>query len=128
MPPPPVDDHTEEFEQLAGLQALEVLDGEDLQHFEQHAAHCARCRMMVRLDREALALAAPEMEPSPDFKARLLERAAQELAEPVEPVREDVAPQAPNVVPFRRRAPWASVLAAVLVLGLVTAGGYAYEN
>jgi anti-sigma-K factor RskA len=117
MPPTPVDDHTEEFEQLAGLQALDVLEGEELQRFAQHAAHCERCRVMVQLDREALTMAAPEMEPSPDFKARLMERAAQELSAP------------PNVIPFRRRrAPWASAIAAVLVLGIVTAGGYAYEN
>ena len=80
MPPTPVDDHTEEFEQLAGLQALEVLEGEELRRFEEHAARCERCRLMVRLDREALALAVPEMDPSPDFKARLMERAAAELA------------------------------------------------
>ena len=126
MPPTPVDDHTEEFEQLAGLQALEVLEGEDLQRFEQHAAHCERCRLMVQLDREALALAAPEMDPSPDFKARLMQRAAQELAAEPIPLRPREVP--PNLVPFRRRAPWASAIAAVLVLGIVTAGGYAYEN
>src|SRR5689334_5574486 len=81
MSPTPVDDHTEEFEQLAGLSALDVLEGEERERFEAHAGHCERCRVMVRLDREALALAAPEMEPSPDFKARLMQRAAQELAE-----------------------------------------------
>jgi anti-sigma-K factor RskA len=123
--PPTVDDHTDEFEQLAGLQALEVLEGEDLQRFEEHAAHCARCRLMVQLDREALALAAPEMDPSPDFKARLLQRAARELSAESAPIPLRAPP---NVVPFRRRAPWASAIAAVLVLGIVTAGGYAYEN
>ena len=119
MPPTPVDDHTEEFEQLAGLQALDVLEGEELQRFERHAAHCERCRLMVQLDREALALAAPEMDPSPDFKARLMDRAARELSDQRTP---------PNVIPFRRRAPWMSALAAVLVLGVVTAGGYTYAN
>jgi Anti-sigma-K factor rskA, C-terminal len=143
MPPTPVDDHTEEFEQLAGLQALDVLEGEDLQRFEQHAAHCERCQLMVQTDREALALAAPEMDPSPDFKARLMQRAAQELAAPTEPpahledaqrVERQPVPlrpreeRPPNVVAFRRRAPWASAIAAVLVLGIVTAGGYAYQN
>ena len=76
----PVDDHTEEFEQLAGLSALDVLEGEERDRFEAHAAGCERCRMMVRLDREALARSAPEMDPSPDFKQRLLQRAAAELA------------------------------------------------
>ena len=51
----PVDDHSEEFEQLAGLVALRVLEGEELDRFEQHAAHCEQCRLMLRLDREALA-------------------------------------------------------------------------
>ena len=80
MPPTPVDDHTDEFEQLAALAALDVLDGEEKASFDEHAARCERCRLMVQLDREALALAAPEMDPSPDFKARLMQRAAQELA------------------------------------------------
>src|SRR5215472_6282003 len=120
MPPTPVNDHTEEFEQLAGLAALEILEGDELRRFEQHAAHCERCRLMVRLDREALALAAPEMEPSPDFKARLMQRAALELGD------SRVTVLVPKVIPFWRRSPWSSALAAVLVLGLVTAGGYAY--
>lgn len=126
MPSTPVDDHTEEFEQLAGLAALDVLEGEELAQFEQHAARCERCRRMVQLDREALARAAPEMDPSPDFKARLMQRAAAELAQAEEP------PTAPsNVVqfPMWRRAPrWASALAAVFVLGLVALGGYSYQN
>jgi anti-sigma-K factor RskA len=80
MPPTPVDDHPDEFEQLAALAALDVLDGEKKASFDEHAGRCERCRLMVQLDREALARAAPEMDPSPDFKARLMQRAAQELA------------------------------------------------
>jgi anti-sigma-K factor RskA len=91
MPPTPVDEHTEEFEQLAGLAALDVLEGDELVRFEAHLAGCERCRLMVRLDREALARAAPEMDPSPDFKARLMRRAAEEIAPrtavvPAEPI------------------------------------------
>ena len=128
MRPIPVDDHTEEFEQLAGLSALDVLEGEDLARFEAHAAHCERCQLMVRLDREALALAAPEMEPSADFKARLMQRAAAELADRVEPVPLDRPP--PNVIrlPLWRRSPWVSAIAAVLVVALVSAGAFTYEN
>jgi anti-sigma-K factor RskA len=163
MPPTPVDDHTEEFEQLAGLAALGALDGEDQVRFEAHAAHCERCRLMVQLDQEALARAAPEMEPSPDFKARLMQRAAAELGASaatatdaglrilspegtqVEAPRpptmgpasqedsqltlaptEDTPP--PNVIPFWRRTPWASAIAAVLVVGLVLGGAYTYQN
>jgi len=127
MPPTPVDDHTDEFEQLAGLSALDVLEGDELARFEAHAAHCERCRVIERLDREALALAAPEMEPSPDFKARLMQRAAAELA--VAEPEEQVESPPPNVVPFRRRAPiWASAIAALFVIGILGIGGYAYAN
>jgi anti-sigma-K factor RskA len=79
----PVDDHTQEFEELAGLSALEVLEGDERVRFELHYARCGRCQLMVRHDREALRslpLTAPEMDPSPDFKARLMQRGAAELA------------------------------------------------
>src|SRR5215472_3072900 len=181
MPPPPVDDHTEEFEQLAGLEALGVLEGDDQARFEAHAAHCERCRLMVQLDREALALAAPEMDPSPDFKARLMQRAAAELAtteadgsaqqsnvtpiappkvtplrpaamglpveqpaeaaQPVEAVEaeppvedaqrpegEEPTPREPAKIPFWRRTSWASAIAALLVIGIVTVGAFSYQN
>src|SRR5690242_2659664 len=84
MPVTPVDEHSHDLEQLAGLSALDVLEGDELARFEQHAGHCPRCRLMVRLDREALArvaLTAPEMEPSADFKARVLRRGAEELGQ-----------------------------------------------
>ncbi len=129
MPPTPIDDHTDEFEQLAALQALDLLEGEELARFEQHAAHCGRCHLMVRLDREALARVAPEMDPSPGFKARLMQRAAAELARdsaPTEPIALRRQPE--NVIAFWRRSRWASALAAVLVLGLITVGGYSYQN
>jgi anti-sigma-K factor RskA len=143
MPPTPVDEHTAEFEQLAGLSALEVLEGDELALFEQHAAVCERCRLMVRLDKAALAslaLSAPEMDPSPDFKARLLQRAAEELQASEEPIqlrpradpdeRPDERPRAVpgNVVPLWRRSPWMSALAAVFVVGIVSAGAFSYEN
>jgi anti-sigma-K factor RskA len=125
MPSTPVDDHTEEFEQLAGLSALEVLEGDDLARFERHAAQCDRCRLMARLDREALARAAPEMDPSPGFKTRLMQRAAEELAATARP---EPLSQRPTVIPFWRRSRWASALAAVLVVGLVSVGAFTYEN
>src|SRR5437660_275953 len=82
MPAPPVDGHNEEFEELVGLAALDVLEGDELDRFQHHAEQCERCRMMLRLDRQTLSqllLAAPAMDPSPDFKARLMQRAAAEL-------------------------------------------------
>lgn len=135
MPPASVDEHTDEFEQLAGLSALDVLEGEELARFERHAATCARCRLMVRLDREALARAAPEMDPSPDFKARLMRRAAEELAAAERPAANvsvlpaQRAPTPPTkVIPFWRRSAWASALAAIFAVALVTAGALIYEN
>jgi anti-sigma-K factor RskA len=134
----PVDGHTQEFEQLAGLSALHVLEGDELARFERHAAQCEICQVMVRLDREALAqvsLVAPEMDPSPDFKARLMRRAAQELAaeaptfeaQPPEPV--ELRPRRPsNVIPLWRRSPWVNAVAAVFVLGIATFGAITYEN
>jgi len=72
-------DHSEEFEQLAGLAALRALEGDELARFDQHAQQCERCRLIVRLDRETLrnlSLAAPEMDASPGLKDRLMSRAA----------------------------------------------------
>ncbi|MGI9148401.1 MAG: anti-sigma factor [Chloroflexota bacterium] len=136
MPNTSTDEHTHEFEQGAGLYALGALQGDELGQFEAHSADCERCRLMVRLDRETLArvaLAAPSMDPSPDFKERLMRRAAQELATPAalgdaSTPRTSGGPRPANVVAFRRRSVWMSALAAVLVLGLVTAGAFTYEN
>jgi anti-sigma-K factor RskA len=134
----PPHDHPTEFDELAGLAALDVLEGDERAAFGAHAATCERCQTMVSRDRLALTrslLAAPEMDPSPDFKARLLQAAAAELAavpapapgpapapapvpRPVEPT--PIRPPA-NVVPFRRRS-WLGAVAAVLILGLLTVG------
>jgi anti-sigma-K factor RskA len=152
----PIDDHTDEFEQLAGLFALHVLDGDELARFEGHSAQCERCRLVMRLDGETLArlsLVAPAMDPSPDFKARLMRRAAEELAasssttpsaipaqarpvdtppvrlQPVErPEPTQLRPRPTNVLPFWRRSPWMSALAAVFVVAIVTFGTITYEN
>ena len=107
-------DHSEEFEQLAGLAALRVLDGEEQARFDQHARQCERCRMIVRLDRETLgnlSQAAPEMDPSPGFKERLLARAAAELSEVQQPPRAEpiqLRPRAPGRILQFRRSVWAS--------------------
>ena len=126
MPTTPVNDHAEGFEELAALMSLGVLEGDELTRFQQHAANCERCQLLVRMNREALARAVPEMDPSPGFKQRLIQRAAQELvaerAQPT-PMR-----RPPSVVPFWRRSAWASALAAALVIGLVSVGAYSFEN
>jgi anti-sigma-K factor RskA len=122
--------HTEEFEQLAGLYALRVLEGEELARFEQHRQSCKRCELTVRLDREALqrlTLAAPEMDPSADFKQRLLRRAAQELVG-THPAVSAAPRPAPRPPPFWRRQVWALPLAAIFVLAVGVAGIGTYMN
>jgi anti-sigma-K factor RskA len=127
-------DHSEEFEQLAGLAALRVLEGDELARFEQHARQCERCRTIVRVDSETLrnlSLAAPERDPSPDLKQRLLARAQAELAHP----EQTPAPPPEEPVPLRRgrilqvrRSVWASAIAAIFVIGLVSISAVAYMN
>src|SRR5215204_835580 len=102
-------DHSEEFEQLAGLQALDVLQGEERERFEEHAARCQRCQVIMRLDRETvvqLSLSAPEMDPSPGFRERLLQRANAELAEATPAAEPTPLRPAGNVVLFRRSRAW----------------------
>lgn len=127
--PPPAAGHTRDFEELAGLAALDVLEGDELARFQQHAETCQRCRAIERADRAAvtrLGLTAPEMEPSPGFKERLLERGRLELGQP-EP---QPAVAEPRIIPFRprRRPAWLTSLAAVFVIALAGVGTYAYMN
>lgn len=79
----PAPDHTPDAESLAGLYAFGVLEGAELARFERHLAGCGRCAEVVDGDQaivSALSLTAPEVEPEPGFKERLLARAAVELA------------------------------------------------
>ena len=148
-PPPSASaEHSRDFEELAGLAALRVLEGDELVAFERHSAACQRCAAMVRADREAvvrLGLTAPEMEPSPGFKERLLQRAASELAErsplpmgegqgegtalphPARAARRPVPLGEVRILPLWRRPIWAS-LAAVLILALGGLGAYSYMS
>jgi Putative zinc-finger len=74
--------HTAENEELAALYALNLLDGAELTEFRRHLARCARCYSTAQQDQIVLSmlnLAAPEMDPAPGLRDRLLERAAREL-------------------------------------------------
>jgi hypothetical protein len=108
-----------------------VLEGDELARFEEHATRCQRCQVIMRLDRETLnelSLAAPEMEPSPGFKERLMQRAAAELGERTLQAPPPPAPipiQRGRVLAFRRPQAWLTSIAAALVLAF---GGYAYMN
>ena len=80
----PAPDHTPDAESLAGLYAFGVLEGAELARFERHLAGCGRCAEVVDGDQaivSTLSLTAPEVEPEPGFKERLLARAAAEIAE-----------------------------------------------
>src|SRR5205823_12821579 len=90
---------------------------------------CERCRLMERADREALARLAPEMEPSPGFKQRLLDRAAAELAQQ-RPAPTPLTRPSEKVIafPWWRRQRWATALAAVFVVAVVSVAAFSYAN
>jgi len=74
--------HRDEYEELAALHALGMLEGDERATFERHWAQCSLCRRLVehhRLTLLVLLRAVPELEASPGHKARLIERAATEL-------------------------------------------------
>jgi len=78
----PAPDHTADAESLAGLYAFGALDGAEYERFERHFRGCGRCAEVVDGDLaivSSLHLTVPDVEPSPGFKERLLERAATEL-------------------------------------------------
>lgn len=132
---PRADEHTPAHEEQAALYALRLLEAGELDVYRRHLQACGRCQAIVEQDRAtaaALAAAAPEMEPSPDFRARLLARAAAEP--PPEPEHQEDGPTRPPVpaslpttrlvepTPIRRTAApgrplqrWLLPLAAVLV-------------
>lgn len=108
----PATDHSREHEELAALYALQALQGDELAAYERHLAACAQCQDFVPRDRLTLVplnRVPPEIEPSPGFKHRLLQRAA----------------AAPAPIPLRRRPVWTSVLAAAVavLLGVATVLG-----
>jgi anti-sigma-K factor RskA len=115
----PAPDHTADAESQAGLYAFGVLEGAELARFERHLTVCGRCAEVVDGDLaivSTLSLTEPEAEPAPDFKERLLARAAAEVS---------AASAESGVVPFRtaraRSAslawllPWAAIFVALLV-------------
>lgn len=124
----PAPDHTPDAESQAGLYAFGILEGGELARFERHLAGCGRCAEVVEGDRaivSTLSLTAPEVEPEPGFKERLLARAA-EVAE-----REGESGSGVGLTPFRAVRPrrpgsvplvWLAPLAAI-VLALFAGAG-----
>ena len=121
----PAPDHTSDAESLAGLYALGILEGAELARFERHLAGCGRCAEVVDGDAaivSALSLTAPEAEPEPGFKERLLAWAAADVTEgsdegsrgggvvtPFQPVR----PRRSGGVPLVWLAPLAAIVLAL---------------
>jgi anti-sigma-K factor RskA len=121
----PASDHTADAESLAGLYAFGILEGAELARFERHLLTCGRCAKVVDGDQaivSTLSLTAPEVEPEPGFKERLLARAAAEIAErddergsggggltPLSPVR----PRRPGPAPLVWLVPLAAIVLAL---------------
>ena len=120
----PSADHTVDAESLAGLYAFGVLEGGELARFEAHLAVCGRCQEIVDGDRAmvmAMSLTAPEAEPSPDLKERLLARAVAEDQAVSGPRRRGPrAVRAPDSGWLRLR--WLLPMAAI-VIALLAGGG-----
>ena len=126
----PAPDHTADAESLAGLYAFGVLEGAELARFERHLSACGRCAEVVDGDRtivSTLSLTAPEVEPEPGFKERLLARAAAEIAERTD----EGGTGSGGVTPFpavrpRRTGPvplvWLAPLAAIMIALFAGAG------
>jgi anti-sigma-K factor RskA len=111
----PAPDHTPDAESQAGLFAFGILEGAELARFERHLAGCGRCAEVVEGDRAivaTLSLTAPEAEPTPDLKGRLLARAADQAA-----ARSDEG--ADRVVPRRRPRARPTPLLSLLPLAAV---------
>jgi anti-sigma-K factor RskA len=126
----PAPDHTPDAEGQAGLYAFGILDGAELARFERHLAMCGRCAEVVEGDQaivSTLSLTAPEVEPSADFKDRLLARAALEVAARGDDIS-GAGGGGAGGTPFRARrsrsAPLAWLLpVAAMIVALLVGGG-----
>ena len=92
----------EEVEELAGAYALRALPSEELRAAQEHLESCSRHPDIAGLRTVASQLhaAAPEMEPPPRLKARLMETVRREAAQPAQR-----APHQPDGLGLRRWLP-----------------------
>jgi anti-sigma-K factor RskA len=126
----PAPDHTQDAEGQAGLYAFGILDGAELARFERHLAGCGRCAEVVDGDQaivSTLSLTAPEVEPAPDFKDRLMAKAALEVAARGEDIS-GADGGGVGSTPFRPRSPRSRALAwllpvAAVIVALLVGGG-----
>lgn len=97
---------SDRHQEFAALHALDALDGADRQAFERELADDARLRALAADFREtaaALALAAPQVEPPPALKARLLAAIGDGAHTATSAERAPVVP-----FPLVRVLPWAA--------------------
>jgi anti-sigma-K factor RskA len=115
----------DEARELLPLMALDVLDVDECDVLEDHLAGCQECREALGGHLEtaaALALAAPQVDPSPSLKGRLL---AQANRARLLPAGSNIRPiPAPPVWGGGRTARWrVSLTSLVASLALVLAAG-----
>ena len=125
----PAPSHSADYEELAALSALGVLEGDELAAYEAHRDACSTCRGIEAADRatlDRLAAAAPERAASDQFRERLM-AAAVAATETAPEVRASLLATAAAELPgrrptsistFRRGARWLLPLAAALLLVL----------
>ncbi len=114
----------EEIEELAGAYALGALPADTLRQVEEHLADCSQHPEIAGLRAVAstLAAAAPEMEPPPGLKTRLMAEMRQEAAPAAEGVPHEMDGSwlrrwlSPTVRPY--------VLAAALAIAVAVLAGW----
>ncbi len=98
--------------ELTAAYALDALDQAEARAYERHLAHCERCRRelaTLAAGAVALAFAAPEAEPPPDLRGRILAAARAE--------RPNVVPLPPRLRPTAVRVLAVAASAAAVGLG-----------
>ena len=114
----------EEVEELAGAYALQALPAETLREVQEHLASCSQHSEVAGLRAVAstLSVAAPEMEPPPGLKTRLMGAIRQEAAPAAEGVPHEMDGSwlrrwlSPTVRPY--------VLAAALAIAVAVLAGW----
>lgn len=121
----------QEFEELSGAYALGALNDGERAVADEHLAQCPRCtRLLQELQSvvDLLPLAAPEVEPSPELKERLLSRIQADMPHPVVSQRYARPVQQARRQHVRRPSWGMQLLATAAVLMLVLLGGMAVWN
>jgi anti-sigma-K factor RskA len=120
---------TSDIHALSGAYAVDALDDGERAQFEKHLAACAACRAEVQSFRETTALMTTteaEEAPPASLRATVLAGISQVRPFPPEASAEEAPEPVSTVVTLRRRL-LPTLVAAVTVLVLVTAGAFAWH-